>query len=59
MNDLDASIATNAPGQSGQPFSPFYRNLSESYGRAEYFPLTYSRAAVERVTAHRLVLVPQ
>ena len=58
MNDLDASRATNTPGQSGQPESPFYRNLVESYGRGEYFPLSYSRAAVEKVAAHRLVLEP-
>ena len=58
MNDLDASLATNVPGQSGQPESPFYKNLVDSYGRAEYFPLAYSRAAVEKVTEHRLVLAP-
>ena len=58
MNDLDASRATNTPGQSGQPESPFYKNLVESYGRAEYFPLTYSQAAVEKAAAHRLVLTP-
>jgi penicillin amidase len=57
MNDLDASLATNAPGQSGQPWSPFYANLVESYGRGEYFPLAFSRAAVDKVAAHRLVLV--
>ncbi len=57
MNDLDASVATNAPGQSGQPFSPFYQNLVEGYGRAEYFPLLFSRPAVEREAAHRLTLV--
>lgn len=56
MNDPDASVATNAPGQSGQPGSPFYRNLVDAYGRGEYFPLAYSRAAVERVQAHRLIL---
>ena len=28
------------------------------YGKGEYFPLAYSRAAVERAAAHRLVLVP-
>jgi penicillin amidase len=59
MNDLDASVATNVPGQSGQPGSPFYRNLVESYGRGEYFPLVFSRAAVERAAAHRLMLVPR
>jgi penicillin amidase len=58
MNDLDASVVTNVPGQSGQPESPFYKNLVESYGRAEYFPMVFSRPAVERAAAHRLTLVP-
>lgn len=58
MQDLDASLATNAPGQSGQPGSPFYANLAEMFGRAEYFPLAFSRAAVERHAAHRLTLRP-
>ncbi len=59
LGDLDASVVTNAPGQSGQPGSPFYANLVESYGRGEYFPLVYSRAAVDRAAAHRLVLRPR
>jgi len=58
LGNLDASIATNVPGQSGQPFSPFYANLADSFGRGEYFPLAYSRAAVDAVAAHRLVLMP-
>lgn len=55
----DSSVATNAPGQSGQPWSPFYGNLAEMYGRGEYFPLAYSRGAVERFAAHRLTLAPR
>jgi penicillin amidase len=58
FGDLDASLATNFPGQSGQPGGPFYANLAEPYGRGEYFPLSYTRAAVERHAAHRLWLVP-
>jgi len=54
----DSTWVTNAPGQSGQPGSPFYRNLVEPYGRGEYFPLAFTRAAVERAAAHRLVLAP-
>jgi penicillin G amidase len=57
--NLDASMATNVPGQSGQPGSPFYANLVESFGNGEYFPLSYTRAAVERNAAHRLVLAPR
>jgi penicillin amidase len=59
MNDLDASVATNVPGQSGQPESPFYKNLVESFGRGEYFPLVFSRKAVESAAAHRVVLTPR
>ena len=55
----DSTYVTNVPGQSGQPGSPFYRNLVEPYGRGEYFPLAFTRAAVERTAAHRLVLAPE
>jgi penicillin G amidase len=56
--ELDGSLVTNAPGQSAQPLSPYYANLAASYGRGEYFRLAYSRAAVQRAAAHRLMLVP-
>jgi penicillin amidase len=54
----DAGMATTAPGQSGQPGSPFYGDLIGSWADGEYFPLAFSRAAVEDVAAHRLVLRP-
>jgi penicillin amidase len=56
--DLDGSLATNLPGQSGQPGSPFYANLTESFANAEYFPMVFSRAAVEARTRYRLTLLP-
>ena len=56
--DLDNSRATNTPGQSGQPGSPFYGNLLESWAKGQYFPLRYRRASVEEAAAHRLTLVP-
>jgi penicillin G amidase len=58
MGKLDSTIATNVPGQSGQPGSPYYSNLVDTFGRGEYFPLAFSRGAVEKVSAHRLVLAP-
>jgi penicillin amidase len=57
--DWDRSVATSVPGQSGQPESVFYANLLPLWGRGEYFPLVYSRAAVERETAHVLWLAPR
>ena len=58
LSDLDRTVATNAPGQSAQPGSPFYGNLAERLGNGEYFPLAFSRDAVEAIAAHRLTLNP-
>lgn len=58
LADWDRGLATSAPGQSGQPESPFYDNLLPLWQRGEYFPLKFSRSAVEAVTAHRLQLKP-
>jgi penicillin amidase len=58
LADLDNSTATSAPGQSGQPGSEFYGNLLPLWGEGTYFPLVYSRAAVERATTHILWLRP-
>ncbi|HEU5218808.1 MAG TPA: penicillin acylase family protein, partial [Gemmatimonadales bacterium] len=56
--DFDNSTATSVPGQSGQPGSEYYGNLLPLWGEGKYFPLLYSRAAVERGTVHLLRLVP-
>jgi len=58
FSDLDASVFTNAPGQSARPGSPFYSNLVEPWGAGEYFPMLFSRDAVEADTQARLRLIP-
>lgn len=58
FSDLDASLFTNAPGQSGRPGSPFYGNLTAEWGAGAYFPLLFTRAAVEASAVHRLTLMP-
>ena len=58
VGNWDASRAINAPGQSGDPASPHYRDLAEKWSKGEYFPLLYSREAIEANTEHRLRLVP-
>ncbi len=56
--DFDNSTATSVPGQSGQPGSEYYGNLLPLWGEGKYFPLLYSRSAVERGTTHLLWLKP-
>ena len=58
LADFDNSTATSVPGQSGQPGSEYYGNLLPLWGEGKYFPLLYSRGAVERETRHVLWLRP-
>jgi penicillin amidase len=56
--DWDRSVATSVPGQSGQPGSLHYGDLLPLWGADAYFPMVFSRQAVERATAHVLMLQP-
>ena len=58
LSDWDHSVAVNVPGQSGQPASPHYSDLIPLWSEGKYFPLLYSREAVEKEAADRLVLQP-
>lgn len=58
LSDWDAALATTSPGQSGQPGSPFYGDQIQPWADDEYFPLLFSRAAVDGAAAHRLMLLP-
>jgi penicillin G amidase len=59
LSDWDRSVATNVPGQSGDPSSPHYDDLLPLWAEGRYFPLVYSREAVERATRERLLLRPR
>jgi penicillin amidase len=46
LADWDRAIATNTPGQSGDPRSPWYANLFPLWATNRYVPLPYSAGAV-------------
>jgi len=54
----DAAIATNGPGQSGNPDSPFYKNLFEPWAKDQYFPVYYTKNKIEKVSVEKLMLKP-
>lgn len=56
--DWDRSVATQVPGESAQPESPYYGNLLRLWANNEYFPLAFTRQAIESHAAHRLTLRP-
>lgn len=54
----DRSVAVNTPGQSGRPGTPHYADLLPLWDSGRYFPLAYSRQAVDKATVSRLTLEP-
>ena len=58
LSDWDHSVTVNVPGQSGQPASPHYSDLIPLWSEGKYFPLLYSREAVEKEATDKLVLQP-
>jgi penicillin amidase len=59
VSDWDRSLATNVPGQSGQPGSPFYGNLLPLWADNRYVPLVFSHKAVDANARHTLILRPR
>ena len=59
VGNWDESRAVNYPGQSGRWDDPHYSDLTGTWLRGEYFPLLYSRAAVEKATGRRTRLEPR
>ncbi len=58
LADWDNSVAINVPGQSGAPGSKHYDDLLPLWSAGRYFPLRYSRPAVDAVTTDVLILRP-
>jgi penicillin amidase len=59
VGNWDNTRAVNLPGQSGNPDSPHYRDLASMWRNGQYFPLLYSRKAVESATEKRINLLPK
>ncbi|RME12087.1 MAG: penicillin acylase family protein [Ardenticatenia bacterium] len=58
LHDWDACRAALPGGECGVPGTPYTTNLLDEWYVGQSHPLAFSREAVERVQAHRLVLEP-
>jgi penicillin amidase len=58
FSDLDQSMQNITLGESGQPFSPYYRDQFPAWYSGQSFPMLFSDEAVEKGTVHKLVLEP-
>ncbi len=57
-SDWDKTMFTNAPGQSGDLSSPYYKNLFSLWAVDKHFPVYFSKPLIERVAKERIVLKP-
>jgi penicillin amidase len=58
LSNLNKTWFTNAPGQSGDIHSSFYKNLFESWARDEHFTVFFTKHAIEKAAHERIVLNP-
>ena len=59
LADWDLTLMTNAPGQSGDPRSPFYQNLFEDWAKDRYFPAYFSDKKIKKHSSEHLILLPK
>lgn len=58
FSSLEQSVQNITLGESGQVFSPYYRDQFEDWYHGQSFTMLFSDASVERGAAHRLTLEP-
>jgi penicillin amidase len=59
LSNLDHSVQNITLGESGQVFSPYYKDQFDAWYHGRSFPMSFSDAAAEQGAAHRLVLRPE
>ena len=59
LSTLDHSVQNITLGESGQVFSPYYQDQFDAWYNGRSFPMSFSDAAVEQATVHKLVLGPE
>lgn len=58
LSDLEKSRFIHSTGQSGNVFSPLYRNFSERWAGVDYLPMQMRREAIEQNQMGTLTLQP-
>jgi len=56
--DWERTLGINTPGQSGDPESPFYKNLFELWANDGFFVVPFGKVQVEKMGVGKLVLMP-
>lgn len=58
LADWNSAVFTNTPGQSGNPESPFYRNLFNDWANDRYFPALYDKEKIRKQSVEHQIMYP-
>ena len=58
LSDLDASLFIHTTGQSGNPFSPFYRSFAERWSTGHYIRIPTARTEIDQTAIGTWTLAP-
>jgi len=59
LSNFDHSVQNITLGESGQVFSPYYKDQFDAWYNGRSFPMSCSDAVVDQATVHKLVLGPE
>jgi penicillin amidase len=59
LSTLEHSVQNITLGESGQVFSPYYQDQFDAWYNGRSFPMSFSDAAVDQATVHKLLLGPE
>jgi penicillin G amidase len=59
FSDLERSLYIQTTGQSGNPFSPYYRSFAERWSKVDYIEITTGREAIAKSALGTWRLTPQ
>ena len=59
LADLDRSLYIQTTGQSGNPFSPFYRSFARRWAEGKYIEIPTKREAIAKMPLGTWTLTPQ
>ena len=57
--DLERSLYIHTTGQSGNPFSPFYRSFAERWAKGEYIEISTKREEIAKAPLGTWKLTPR
>jgi len=58
LADLDRSLYIQSTGQSGNPFSPFYRNFADRWAKGKYIHISTNRKRIDSIALGSWQLEP-